>query len=163
MHSYIKIGILVNLVLFVGYFSFAVFQKEQILKEGTFVLFELAPVDPRSLMQGDYMELAYALSEQIDTDDISRKGILYLNLDENDVAQKINFEKSSNKRTPFAYRIKEGVLRFGADSFFFQEGQAELFENAKYGGYLVNAAGESVLIGLYDEHFNKIEAPKMEE
>ena len=29
------------------------------------VLLQLAPVDPRSLMQGDYMALNYAISEQI--------------------------------------------------------------------------------------------------
>lgn len=159
MSKHVKLLIGLNLMAFVAYFLFAIYQKEQILKEGEWVLFELAPVDPRSLMQGDYMELAYALSENIDTDDIPRKGILYLNVDEHGVAQKIHFEKSSKKRIPFAYRVKNDVLCFGADSFFFQEGQADLFENAKYGGYKVNVSGESVLIGLYDAHYNKIEAP----
>jgi uncharacterized membrane-anchored protein len=159
MHRYIKIGIFVNLVLFVGYFLFAVFQKEQILKTGEFVLFELAPVDPRSLMQGDYMELAYALSEVTDVEFIPRKGKIYLTLDENRVASQFHFDPINVNDLAFDYRVKDGVLRFGADSFFFQEGQAEYFENAKFGGYLVNAKGESVLIGLYDEYFNKIGAP----
>ncbi|MFX7329222.1 GDYXXLXY domain-containing protein, partial [Acinetobacter baumannii] len=34
-------------------------QKEMLLKEGQLVLLPLAPVDPRSLMQGDYMALRY--------------------------------------------------------------------------------------------------------
>lgn len=39
--------------------------KERQLAEGTVLRFALAPVDPRSLMQGDYMALAYAVEAPI--------------------------------------------------------------------------------------------------
>jgi uncharacterized membrane-anchored protein len=38
---------------------------ERTLTEGRVVLLELAPVDPRSLMQGDYMVLRFAVDEAI--------------------------------------------------------------------------------------------------
>jgi uncharacterized membrane-anchored protein len=40
-------------------------QRERILSDGRVLLLELAPVDPRSLMQGDYMSLQFAAAEDI--------------------------------------------------------------------------------------------------
>jgi uncharacterized membrane-anchored protein len=40
-------------------------QREAILSDGRVLLLELAPVDPRSLMQGDYMALRFAAAEDI--------------------------------------------------------------------------------------------------
>ena len=57
MKKYSRILIIANLILLLGYFNWSVYQKEQTLKEGQLVLLQLAPVDPRSLMQGDYMGL----------------------------------------------------------------------------------------------------------
>ena len=57
MKKYSRILIIANLILLLGYFNWSVYQKEQTLKEGQLVLLQLAPVDPRSLMQGDYMRL----------------------------------------------------------------------------------------------------------
>src|SRR5687768_15580308 len=42
--------------------NLAIVQKERLLKEGKVMLLELAPVDPRSLIQGDYMRLDYAVA-----------------------------------------------------------------------------------------------------
>ena len=39
--------------------------KERILRDGTIVLLRLAPVDPRSLLQGDYMALRYAMTSEV--------------------------------------------------------------------------------------------------
>ena len=54
-----RILIITNLLLLLGYLNWSIYQKEQTLRDGQLVLFELAPVDPRSLMQGDYMSLRY--------------------------------------------------------------------------------------------------------
>ena len=59
MKKYSRILIIVNLILLLGYFNWSVYKKEQILKDGRLVLLQLVPVDPRSLMQGDYMRLNY--------------------------------------------------------------------------------------------------------
>lgn len=40
-------------------------QRERILSDGRIVLLELTPVDPRSLMQGDYMALRFAVARNI--------------------------------------------------------------------------------------------------
>lgn len=42
----------------------SIYQREQLLQHGRFVLLELAPVDPRSLMQGDYMALRFEVANQ---------------------------------------------------------------------------------------------------
>ena len=54
-----RILIITNLLLLLGYLNWSIYQKEQTLRDGQLVLFELAPVDPRSLMHGDYMSLRY--------------------------------------------------------------------------------------------------------
>ena len=38
-----------------------IWQKETLIAEGKPIFVELGPVDPRSLMQGDYMRLAFRL------------------------------------------------------------------------------------------------------
>ena len=48
-------------------------------------------------------------------------------------------------------------INIGAESFFFQEGEAEKYDKAKYGGIKVDSEGNSLLIGLYDEKRKKIE------
>ena len=47
--------ILINLILLLVYFNGSIISKEDLLKNGKLILLELAPVDPRSLKQGDYM------------------------------------------------------------------------------------------------------------
>ena len=37
--------------------NYSIYSRERLLTEGNLVLLQLAPVDPRSLMQGDYMAL----------------------------------------------------------------------------------------------------------
>ena len=50
-----RVTVLVGLVLILAFFNWSVVQKEALLRDGTPLLIELAPVDPRSLIQGDYM------------------------------------------------------------------------------------------------------------
>ena len=63
-----KIVLAVNLILVLLFFTFSVIQKETLIGEGTEVLLRLAPVDPRSLMQGDYMALNYQVFDKIGYD-----------------------------------------------------------------------------------------------
>ncbi|MFT6791681.1 MAG: hypothetical protein ACJA04_000891 [Cellvibrionaceae bacterium] len=44
-------------ILVLGVLNYGIYQKQKIKDHGEIVLLELAPVDPRSLMQGDYMRL----------------------------------------------------------------------------------------------------------
>ena len=45
--------------------NLAIWQNERLIKQGETLLLELAPVDPRSLMQGDYMALRFAMADAI--------------------------------------------------------------------------------------------------
>lgn len=55
------IMIIVSVFVFVA-LNYGIYEKETIAAQGTQVLLELAPVDPRSLMQGDYMRLRYKVA-----------------------------------------------------------------------------------------------------
>src|SRR5262245_62663361 len=41
-----------------------ILSRERLIEEGRTVLLELAPVDPRSLMQGDYMRLQFRAARE---------------------------------------------------------------------------------------------------
>ena len=57
-----------------------------------------------------------------------------------------------------AYTSKEWWgITIGAESYFFQEGEGDKYENAKYGGIKVDNQGNSLLVGLYDKNRKKIE------
>ncbi len=60
--------LLVLIAVILAVMNTAIWQKEQILAEGETVYLKLAPVDPRSLMQGDYMRLRYAIDNQLPRD-----------------------------------------------------------------------------------------------
>jgi uncharacterized membrane-anchored protein len=147
-----------------------VLRKEQVLAHGTSVLLELAPVDPRSLMQGDYMVLDYAVSREArlasNTDrdgdwdldssprERPREGRLVLRLDENGVGRFVRHDAPGTPLAPgellLRYKVRQGRVRLGAEAFFFQEGHAERYEQAKYGELRVTGDGSSVLVGLRD-------------
>ncbi len=161
MKTYKWIIILLNLILLLMYFNYSLIKKEKLLKEGQLILLELAPVDPRSLMQGDYMSLRYKISEINLQEDISRRGYCVVKIDSNNLAKKIRFQKDLTPLNEGEYLIEykssnKWNISIGAESFFFQEGKADLYEKAKYGGVKIDKNGNSLLIGLYDEYFNNI-------
>lgn len=160
-----RILIIVNLLLLLGYFNWSIFQKEQILKDGQLVLLQLAPVDPRSLMQGDYMNLNYKESGFKNWEkETPPRGYAILKTDSNQVAQILRLQESpepiNDDELLMKYKIIDGRLFLGAESFFFEEGQDTIFEKAAYGGLKVDNKGESLLVGLYDGDFQLIKAEK---
>lgn len=162
MKKYKWIIILVNLIILLGLFNNSILQKEELLSNGQLILLELAPVDPRSLMQGDYMDLRYAISENSSSDSIAKRGFCVVKLEENGVAKKVRIQENKTPLNNNEYLIEYTSrqwrgINIGAESFFFQEGDAEKYENAKYGGVKVDNHGNSLLIGLYDEYRKKIE------
>lgn len=138
-----------------------IYQKEQTLTHGRQVFLKLAPVDPRSLMQGDYMRLRYDLANQLRTTHLPPDGRLIVQLDAEGVGTTARLEDDkplAPNETLLRYRDREGV-RLGAESFFFQEGQAELYDKAKYGELRVDASGDSVLVGLRGEKLEVLSKP----
>ena len=154
--------IIVNLIVVLIFFNLSVVKKENILSDGKLILLELAPVDPRSLMQGDYMDLRYAIGDDVKYVKNLKRGFLVVELQENGVAERRRVQEKVTKLNKNEYLIEFNKrewsgIQIGAESFFFQEGDAEKYEKAKYGGLKVDNKGNSVLIGLYDENRKKIE------
>jgi uncharacterized membrane-anchored protein len=152
--------VLLNCVLLLFFFNRSVLSKESLLKDGKLMLLELAPVDPRSLMQGDYMSLRYAIVQGIAVDSVFPRGFVVVKLRSNGVAERIRIQENETPLIPgeCAIRYTSGSwsLKLGAESFFFQEGQSDKYANAKYGGLKADSNGETVLVGLFDEHLKQI-------
>ena len=148
--------VLVGLVLILALFNWSVAKKEALLRDGTPLLIELAPVDPRSLIQGDYMRLEYRIARDISGhNEWPRDGQIVVTTGEDNVAI---FVRRYEASTPLAagehlllYRRRDRRIKIGTDAFFFQEGHAMRYQRAKYGELRVDASGESLLIGLRDE------------
>jgi uncharacterized membrane-anchored protein len=161
MKAYKWIIILLNLIVLLCFLNFSVFKKESLLAKGKLVLIALAPVDPRSLMQGDYMHLNYEIAQNEQEDNIPKRGYCVVKMDAQGVAQK---QRLQEKKTPLyndeyliVYTSGKWNLNIGAESFFFQEGEADKYAIAKYGGLMIDQNGNGVLVGLYDENRKKIE------
>lgn len=154
--------IILNLIVLMVYFNHSIVKNEQLISNGRLVLFELTPVDPRSLMQGDYMDLQYKLLANVDSEYLPMIGTCIVRLDSNGIAYDIVFKDDETSVQDGEQIIKyrstdEWDIKIGAESFFFQEGEAEKFSNAKYGGLKIDADGKSLLVGLYDGQLKKIE------
>ena len=159
--KYKGIIILLNLIILLIFFNSSLVEKEEILSDGTLVLLKLAPVDPRSLMQGDYMLLRYGIANDVNESILAVRGYCVLKTNSKNIGTSVRFQED---QTPLnkgemliKYRLAQGQPFIGAESYFFEEGQAEKYEQAVYGGLKVDEEGNSVLIGLYDEEQRLIE------
>lgn len=158
--------LLVTSLLVPGTLNWMIIAKERLINSGQTVLCELAPVDPRSLIQGDYMALRYKVAEDARSalSAETYDGILVLRLDENDVAQFQRLDDGSpladdEVRIRFRRRhqnTRRGMIRIGAESYFFQEGRSDDFDKAKYGELKVAPNGESILVGLQDAKLQRL-------
>ena len=153
-----KIVLAANLILVLAFFAFSVVQKETLIAKGTEVLLRLAPVDPRSLMQGDYMALDYEIIREIGYK--SKSGYVVVKVGNDRVAEFVRIQDGkgvNNGEFIIRYKRHNGRLTVGADNYFFQEGSAKKFENAKYGLLKVDSDGNSILVGLCDKDGRLIE------
>ena len=161
MKKYKIIIILLNLVILLFLFNKSVLDKEETLANGKLVLLKLAPVDPRSLMQGDFMRLRYDISQNRKADSISKRGYCVVKLNDKSIAKKVRYQDKLNPKNEGEYCIRYNAtqwnINIGAESYFFQEGEGEKYENAEYGGLMIDDNGKSILVGLYDENQKKIE------
>ncbi|MCP4597889.1 GDYXXLXY domain-containing protein [Neptuniibacter sp.] len=150
---------LLTVIIILGSVNLNISQKENHLAQGETVLLELAPVDPRSLMQGDYMRLRFKITNQAfnrSLHDELTDGYLLATLDKNSIAQFVALSPSAegeNNQIALRYRIRNGQVKFATNAFFFEEGKADLFQQAKYGVFKVAKNGELLLHSLQDSKF----------
>ena len=167
--------VIATALLVLAVVNWAIWQKEHHLADGEIVYLELAPVDPRSLIQGDYMALSFALADRIrmqraidrhaaeatgsNAIQAVANGSVVVRLDESSIAHFQRLDDGTplgDDERRLRYRLRHGDVRFATDAFFFQEGHAERFEPARYGQFRVNEHGELLLVALYDESLNRL-------
>lgn len=159
-----NILLLAGLLLVLGAVNYDILRKEDTLANGRLVLLELRPVDPRSLMQGDYMLLRYGAAafppaEVIEK--LSSRGVLVLKLDGTGVGSFARLDDGSplaadETRLRYKGPLWQSELCLGAESYFLQEGDAEFYANARFGMLRVDQAGNSILVGLAGEDHRQL-------
>jgi len=149
---------LVGLAILAG-INATVWRFERAMGSGEVVLLELAPVDPRSLMQGDYMRLDYALARQLTDRQEAATRTLVVRLDGQQVAHWVEGGDPDalalDQRLLKVHQI-HGQWRVGPDAFFFEEGTAAQYERARYGEFRLQEDGDTLLVGLRDEGFKPL-------
>ena len=160
-----KRWIMVGWLLTIGVAVAGIAGKERVISRGDVVYLRLAPVDPRSLMQGDYMALNFAIGMAVaaahgqEATERRREEVVVIRRDANNEGHFIRLYKGE----PLAageqlLRVQNVPSRWGrstvqvsTDAWFFQEGQAERYAKAKFGEFRVDANGQALLVGMRDE------------
>jgi len=122
--------------------NWSIMQREHLLREGQLVLLELAPVDPRSLMQGDYMALRFKITDEAFPN--SRWGLR----SRQDGAAEPEFPVDGH----LVVTVDEhgvGQIKFATNGYFFEEGQAQTYEQARYGAFRVAENGDMILTAMH--------------
>ncbi|WP_166836846.1 GDYXXLXY domain-containing protein [Rheinheimera pleomorphica] len=149
-----QLAIAAAVLLILAVSALTIWRYEHTLASGQTVLLELAPVDPRSIMQGDYMALAFAVDSAL-PDDAAQYRYAWLNVSEQGVA---GLHSLNNQLPPQAgmvgllLRQRDGIVSVGPNAFFFTEGSAAVYEAARYGQFKVDSSGKALLSGLLDEN-----------
>jgi uncharacterized membrane-anchored protein len=149
----------------------------RLFSTGAVIRLELAPRDPRALLQGDYMALTYRLSWDIpgqQRDQAPGSGVLIVELDGRHIARFVRFEDGS-PLAPGEHRLRyekraagaspwsllfgrSGEIWPGPNAWFFEEGQAGTYQNARYAELRVSPSGRRILARLLDADLEPLAA-----
>jgi uncharacterized membrane-anchored protein len=146
--------------------NFSIYSRERLLADGRVALLELAPRDPRSLMQGDYMALNFRASNDafgFRAKEGLADGRIVLQVDGRGVAQFKKFDEGAPLAADeirIRYRVRGDQVKFATNAYFFQEGTAKDFERARYGEFRVAPDGECLLTGMRGENLERLGAPQ---
>ena len=171
-----KIAIIAGVIVLL-LVNWSISGKEHHLKEGKVVYLKLVPVDPRSLMQGDYMSLRFAIANDVykmlpkkeskhswrRNNVTATDGRVVVSLNENAVAsfKRLEDEKPLVANEVFLrYRVREGRVKFATNAFFFQEGHAKVYQGARYGQFRVDEKGELLLTSMHGDKLEKLQPEK---
>lgn len=161
--------VLAALVFILVALNWSIAGKECLLAEGRVVYLRLAPVDPRSLMQGDYMALNFEIANRIRSEaPASRRptrleiddGRVAVTLDPRGVASYARLLREGEEARPaevaLHYRMRGGQVKFATNAWFFEEGQGALYAPARYGEFRVDDRGGLLLTGMRDENLQPL-------
>lgn len=159
-----QLGLLLTGLAILAGINLTVWRFERAMSHGEVVLLRLAPVDPRSLMQGDYMRLNYEIARELasrDTRATQDKGsdTLVIRLDAHQVASLVADGKpdrlASDERLLQVHQSDRQWL-IGPDAYFFEEKTGAQYETARYGEFRLQADGKTLLVGLRDDAYQPI-------
>ena len=160
-----SIAILAGLIV-LAVVNWGIYGREGLLADGRVMLLELAPVDPRSLMQGDYMALRFQVADAAfgrgrtkETED----GRIVVKLDANNVAAYVRRDDGTPLiagEAVLRYRVRDGQGKFATNAFFFQEGHARYYERARYGEFRVSPDGEAILTAMRGQKLETLGPPR---
>ena len=147
-----RAGIATSLLATLLVVNTAIWQKEELIRVGRPVFLELAPADPRSLMQGDYMALNFTIPQLERTDrGIANHALVIAKID----ARGIAVIQGIRERQPLArdeilieLTSTNRGLRPTSDAWYFKEGEAARWSKARYGEFRVDSQGHALLVGL---------------
>lgn len=146
-------GIAASVVLVLASANVGIWQKERLIREGQPVFVELAPVDPRSLMQGDYMRLNFRLPPGLERISLvgAKRPHVIARRDARGVAALLRID-GGGALAAGEMRIelspKGGGWILVSDAWFFAEGEAQRWARARYGEFRVEPGGRALLVGL---------------
>lgn len=157
-----RILMLLGAVLVFGVVNWQIASKERLRTGGQNVFLEMAPVDPRSLMQGDYMALDFKLARQIRAVvnlDVEGPLVAILQLDERRVGTFSRLDDGGRLNAGevrFKFRIRNERVWLGTNAFFMQEGDGERYSPAHFAEFHVSDSGEALLVDLRDADLRKL-------
>ncbi len=148
-----RIGIALAALAILTVANVGIWQKETLIAEGRPVFVELAPADPRSIMQGDYMRLNFRLPDQARrTRDAGGTRLKVVGqVDARGIAELARLDNGSP--------LPEGSIAIEltprgdgwtvvSDAWYFKEGEAARWERARYGEFRVTSSGKALLVGM---------------
>ena len=171
-------------LLTIAYVNLNTWQNQQIKIHGEILFLKLVPVDPLSLVQGQYMRLRFGIEtrhESTDEDeqiiqnnqgnvlavihlDSRRIGILNGLLAPNQWRQQRNRDDivllKIHARSVYSPRDSSPHgshwIQIQQNSFLFQENTADRYAQARYGMFRVQENGRYVLVDLADEQLHPL-------
>ncbi|MED4783763.1 GDYXXLXY domain-containing protein [Brevibacillus choshinensis] len=139
--------------------GYQIWSNESILSQGRSVKLELAPIDPRSLLQGDYVRLNYTIStlnnEHIPDADGKIRVVLrphqngvygYSGFYEQDGVWNKTYQPQADDVILNGHAIGSDRVEYGIESYFVPEGTGrEVERTAKFAQIRVGKKGDAIL------------------
>jgi uncharacterized membrane-anchored protein len=152
-----------------GNFYLMVEQKEALRRDGQTVYLALAPRDPRSLLQGDYMALNYEVTNEMNhlqldpsSSRVPISGVLVISLDDRNAGHFVRIHQGESlapREHLLKFHHQDWYVVIGAEKYFIPEGSGSAFEKAVFGELKVAPDGTPILVALCDKDLRPISAP----
>lgn len=151
-----RIGLALSTAAVLAVANGGIWQKEMLIAEGQPLFVELVPVDPRSLMQGDYMALRFALPAVTAPPPGLLRSTRPKVLARRDLRGVATLHPLAPGAPPLPDDLlieltpKNGDWVLVTDAWFFTEGEAARWAAARFGEFRVDGSGRALLVGLRD-------------